>query len=291
MRKHTIFLTIFVLFILAASVEADAAKLSSFFKIFSKNSTTAKTTTVSSIDPKNVDAKSESTKATAKIEDKSFSEKDYPEKGISQVSKGQLGADLKTKAQAKTTESAKTSEKAKDTLKTSTKWKVADDGKLKIEGKADSVCISLSDQTLTVGESGTVQAKQYEYRSGKVECRGGGFFTDWTTDNAAIEVVECTPTELRAKCRDGFVLSYGGSCSYGDDVEQHYRGIEKLYAVPSFFGNDWDSTPSSTDVVILCNTGVRASPGGGGLGDISLNQISVDKSLHITCIREKALLD
>lgn len=280
--KRIALLAIFVLFLLMAAIEADAATLSNIFKVFSKNSTTTKTTTTSSADAKtSVDTKSEGTKT----EDKTAFEKEYPEKETFVTSKDKTDADVKTKSMAKA-EDTKTSEKTKEVSKTQTRWKVTDDGKLKVDVKADSVCISSADQTLSVGETAP-QQKQYEFRSGMVRCTGGsGFFEVRTEDDPVVEIVECNERELTAKCREGFVLNYGGSCSYGDDVNQQYRGIEKLYSIPSFFGNDWDTLPASNEIMIRCNTDVDVEAR--GFSEISTRLISVDKTLYITCVREKS---
>jgi len=256
---------------------ANAATFPNIFKFFSKNSTSQKTTTAIT------------NKSGTNTEDETIFEKKYTEKDTSILSKEQAGMDIKTKTQTKTSiesKDTKTSEKtkefSKESDKTKAKWKVTDDGKLKIDGKANTLCFNLQDQSVEAGE--TQVQKQYEFRSGKVECSGGGFFNVRTEDDPVVEIIECTPVELKAKCREGFVLNYGGSCSYGDNVDLDNRGIEEIYAIPSFFGNDWGTIPASNEVTIRCNTGIEPPR---SMGDFSINPVPVDKTLYLTCIREK----
>lgn len=287
MKRYMVFLIISILFISMISVGAYAVTLKNFFKLSSKNTTTVTAESDAKIAASTKTTASADTKCVCPgAEDKTAFEKEYQEKDSSKFSKDEA-MEAKAKMQAKTGvdtktgADTKTSEKTKEMSKTKTKWKVSDEGKLQIDGKADSVCISLPDQTLDIGE-GAPQQKQYEHRSGKAECRGG-FFSN-PTDDDVVEIVECSDVELKAKCRQGFVLNYGGSCSYGDDVNQQFRGIEKLYTIPAFFDTGWNLLPASNEVVLLCSTGLDLPR---GFGDLSTNLIPVDKTLYITCVREK----
>lgn len=281
MKKYFGLFAVFALFLIIVSIEANAATFSNIFKYFSKNSTSQKTITVTS--DKSLDAKTE---------DKTILEKESAEKDTSILSKEDM--DIKSKTLTKTgteTKDAKTSEKtrefSKEFDKTQTKSKITNDGKLKVDVKQDSVCVSLSDQAFAGGETQPPQVtqKQYEFRSGVASCRGGLFSSP--TDDAVVEIVECNKVELKAKCREGFVLNYGASCNYGEGIDIDNRGIEQLYAIPSFFNNEWGSLPASREVFLRCNSKLDIDPGRGleALGSTDFK--SVEKSLYITCVREK----